>query len=210
MTALRPIPKHEKSYITKQTTMKRFILTVAAILGFGLSATLSAQTAQYISPDLFIEDLRDNVAKVEYVNQYGGIENEKSYDEKGYLIPQDVVIKRDAQTRIISITTTDDSDWYFSENYIYDANGWLVKKEFEDDCVTSVTTYFYDNTGTLVRTITDGENDDCEYKITTNYLVMGRDHKGNWFKRRAQITTVTDGEASPMETVIETRKITYR
>jgi hypothetical protein len=39
---------------------------------------------------------------------------------------------------------------------------------------------------------------------------MGRDHKGNWFKRRAQITTVTDGEASPMETFIETRKITYR
>ena len=188
--------------------MKKLIVAFVAVLGF--SAAASAQNATYISPDLFIEELKGNVAKVEYINEYGGVDSEKLYDEKGYLVAQDVVIKRDAQTRIISITTTDDSDWYFSENYIYDANGWLIKKEFEDDCVTSVTTYYYDNTGTLVRTITDGENDDCEYKITTNYLVMGRDHKGNWFKRRAQITTVTDGEASPMETVIETRKITYR
>lgn len=190
--------------------MKRFILTVAAVLGFGLSATLSAQTAQYISPDLFIEELRGNVAKVEYINEYGGIDSEKLYDEKGYLIPQDVVIERDAQTRIISITTSDESDWYYAEKYIYDANGWLVNKEFEDDYATCVYTYFYDNTGTLVRTINNGENDDSEYQITINYLVMGRDHKGNWIKRRAQYTTVSDGETTYQETIIETRRITYR
>lgn len=197
-------------FTQKTTNMKRFILTVAAVLGFGLSATLSAQTAQYISPDLFIEELRGNVAKVEYINEYGGIDSEKSYDEKGYLIPQDVVIERDAQTRIISITTSDDSDWYYAEKYIYDANGWLVNKEFEDDYATCVYTYFYDNTGTLVRTINNGENDDSEYQITINYLVMGRDHKGNWIKRRAQYTTVSDGETTYQETIIETRRITYR
>ena len=185
-------------------------MTVAAVLGFGLSATLSAQGVQYISPDLFIEELRGNVAKVEYINEYGGVDSEKSYDEKGYLIPQGVVIKRDAQTRIISIATTDDSDWYFSEKYIYDTNGWLTQKEFEDDYATCVFNYYYDNTGTVVRTINNGENDDSEYTITTNYLVMGRDHNGNWIKRRAQRTTVSDGEVTYQETTIETRRITYR
>ena len=190
--------------------MNRIILAFAAVLGFGLSATLSAQGVQYISPDLFIEELRGNVAKVEYINEYGGVDSEKSYDEKGYLIPQDLVIKRDAQTRIISIATSEDSDWYYSENYIWDANGWLTKKEYEDDYATCVYTYYYDNTGTVVRRVNEGMNDDSEYTITTDYLVMGRDHNGNWIKRRAQNTTVSDGEVTYKETVIETRRITYR
>ena len=188
--------------------MKKLIVAFAAVLGF--SAAASAQNATYISPDLFIEELKGNVAKVEYINEYGGVDSEKSYDEKGYLIPQDVVIKRDAQTRIVSISTTDDSDWYYSENYIWDANGWLTKKEYEDDYATCVFNYYYDNTGTVVRTINNGENDDSEYTITTNYLVMGRDHNGNWIKRRAQRTTVSDGEVTYQETTIETRRITYR
>ena len=188
--------------------MKKLIVAFAVVLGF--SAAASAQNATYISPDLFIEELKGNVAKVEYINEYGGVDSEKSYDQKGYLIPQDVVIERDAQTRIISIATSEDSDWYFSEKYIYDANGWLAQKEFEDDYATCVFNYYYDNTGTVVRIINNGENDDSEYTITTDYLVMGRDHNGNWIKRRAQRTTVSDGEVTYKETVIETRRITYR
>lgn len=190
--------------------MKRFLLTIAALMGFGFVATLSAQNTTYISPDLFIEELKGNVAKVEYINEYGGVESEKLYDERGYLIAQDIVIERDQQTRIVGITTTDNADWYYSESYIYDANGWLKQKEFEDDCATCVYTYYYDNTDTVVRTVNNGETEDSEYTITTDYLVMGRDHKGNWIKRRAQRTTVSDGEVTYKETVIETRRITYR
>lgn len=190
--------------------MKRFLLSLAAILSFGLTASVSAQNTTYISPDLFIEELKGNVAKVEYINEYGGVDSEKLYDERGYLIAQDIVIERDQQRRIIGITTSDDSDWYYQEKYIYDANGWLVNKEFEDDYATCVYTYYYDNTGTVIRRVNEGENDDSEYTITTDYLVMGRDHKGNWIKRRAQNTTVCDGEVTYKETVIETRRITYR
>jgi hypothetical protein len=39
---------------------------------------------------------------------------------------------------------------------------------------------------------------------------MGRDSNGNWFKRRRQITSTYDGETGGRETIIETRKITYR
>lgn len=184
--------------------MKRFILIVAAALCF--ATTLSAQTT-YISPDLFIEELRGNVAKVEYLNEYGSVEIEKSYNEKGYIIPQEITIERDEQTRIIRITN---ADWGYTEEYTYDANGWLVKKSYEDSSETYTVSYLYDNTGTLARTIKSGENDDCEFIITTDYLVMGRDSNGNWFKRRHQITSTYDGETGGRETIIETRKITYR
>lgn len=186
------------------TLMKRFILIVAAALCF--ATTLSAQTT-YISPDLFIEELRGNVAKVEYLNEYGSVEIEKSYNEKGYIIPQEITIERDEQTRIIRITN---ANWGYTEEYTYDANGWLVKKSYEDSSETYTVSYLYDNTGTLARTIKSGENDDCEFIITTDYLIMGRDSNGNWFKRRRQITSTYDGETGGRETIIETRKITYR
>ena len=86
----------------------------------------------------------------------------------------------------------------------------MAQKEFEDDCATCVFNNYYDNNGPVDRIINNGANDDNEYTITINYLVMGRDHNGNWIKRRAQRTTVSDGEVTYQETTIETRRITYR
>ena len=188
--------------------MKRLILSIATVLTFG--AVAYAQEPTYISSDLLIEDLKGNVAKVEYVNEYGYIDNEKSFNQQGYIIPQGITIKRDEENRIVSIKTSTDSDWEYEETYTYDANGRLTNKEYEDGCTICSYTYHYDNTGSVVRIVNEGENDDNEYTITTEYSVMARDNKGNWIKRSVKSTTVCYGEVTDQDTTIETRRITYR
>jgi hypothetical protein len=188
--------------------MKRFILSIATILTFGI--VTNAQEPTYISSDLLIEDLKGNVAKVEYVNEYGYIDNEKSFNQQGYIIPQGIVIKRDEWNRIVSIKTSADSDWEYEETYTYDANGRLTNKEYEDGCTICSYTYYYDNTDSVIRVVNEGENDDSEYTITTEYLIMARDNKGNWTKRSVKSTTVCYGEVTDQDTTIETRRITYR
>lgn len=190
--------------------MKKFIIAVAAFLGFGAMATLSAQSATFLSPDLFMEGLRGNVAKVEILWQ-GYVQSESHYNERGYLIPnEEQVIKRNEQGCIVTISTPEDSDWYYAENYTWNTDGYITGTTFENDDVSGSTKYYYDNNFDVVKIVSEAESDD--YNITTikEYTILARDNNGNWTKRRVRETQKLDGVVSSQTTDEHTRRITYR
>lgn len=196
--------------------MKRLMLATIALFGFSFVSTLSAQNADYFSHDLLVEDLKGNVAKVEYIEEYGV--TTKSYDAKGRLIPNGLTIKRDSQNRIVSIEDLTDPVGY-GEYYFYHDNGWLAEKKFWGGDAEGADAYYYsvDSDGNMYLSfVSQGLiSGDGEYHTSISYAIIERDHKGNWIKRRAEYetkyeTVIPDSNRTYTNTVVETRRITYR
>lgn len=188
--------------------MKRLLLAVIAIFGFGFVSTLSAQGADYLSHDLFVEELKGNVAKVEYIDEYSV--TTKSYDAKGRRIPNGLTIKRDSQNRIVSIEDLTDPEEGFGEYFFYHDNGWLAEKKYWGGCTECAYAYYYSGDD-VISVFESGISGEGEYYTNTSYDIIERDHKGNWIKRRAESeTTLPDYNQTYTYTVIETRRITYR
>lgn len=182
--------------------MKRLIITFIAILCF--STILSAQTPGFKSHDLFVDDLRGNVAKVELFADNCSIK-EVSYNERGHRIYPGCNVNRDKQNRITQIQTNDNVGYYYSQKRYYDTNNRLISKYFESDEESGYHKYTYDNNGTLIREEYSDINLPSSLTVYL-YTILERDSKGNWIRRRTK-TTYLDGTTT---TSTETRKITYR
>ena len=175
---------------------------LATIALFGFVSTLSAQGADYFSHDLLVEELKGNVAKVEYIEEYGV--TTKSYDAKGRLIPDGLTIKRDSQNRIVSIEDLTDPGVECGEYYFYHDNGRLAEKKCWGPCTECIYIYYYSGDD-VISVFECGISGEGEYYTNTSYDIIERDHKGNWIKRRYEY----NGETYT-HTGIETRRITYR
>ena len=190
--------------------MRKLIFSIIALLGLSATAELSAQ---FLSADLQADDLRGNVAKVEY--EYEGISTYEVcirafyYDNNGRLYLDSYLNPKITRTnnKITKI------EIYYGEefaSYAYNGNH-ISKIKYDNGHAVFESNLFYNQNGNLIRKETttwavDGETGrEIVYKTIYQYTILERDSKGNWIKRSVKSTNKWG-----TETQIETRKITYR
>jgi YD repeat-containing protein len=204
--------------------VRKFIFAIITLLGLSATAELSAQ---FLSADLQADDLRGNVAKVEY-----------NYDLPGssYAVPGFSVYKYDAQGRLCAFDDEVGSDFSIIRSgnkitqiqpykgcdddavkYTYSGNLIAAATSANGEATTSIK-FTYNQNGNLTRKVQTESgvreewHEDCtcdriKWTKTTTYdfTIVERDSKGNWTKRSVKRTS-NDGT----KTYTETRKITYR
>lgn len=203
--------------------MRKFILTIIALLSLSTASKLSAQ---FLSSDLQADDLRGNVVKVEY-----------NYDLPGssYAVPGFSVYKYDAQGRLCAFDDEVGSDFSIIRSgnkitqiqpykgcdddavkYTYSGNLIAAATSANGEATTSIK-FTYNQNGNLTRKVQTESgvreewHEDCTCdrikwtKTTTyDYTILERDSKGNWIKR-----SVKETSKEGSKTYTETRKIIY-
>ena len=189
--------------------MRKLIFSIIALLGLSATAELSAQ---FLSADLQADDLRGNVAKVEY--EYEGISTYEVcirafyYDNNGRLYLDSYADPKITRTN----NKITEIEVYGEETASYAYNGNHISKiKYDNAHALDESNLFYNQNGNLIRkeTTTWGWNGDTGredvYKTIYQYTILERDSKGNWIKRSVKSTNKWG-----TETHIQTRKITYR
>ena len=188
--------------------MRKLIFSIITLLGLSATAELSAQ---FLSADLQADDLRGNVAKVEYEGtSIHGLDSvtEFYYDNNGYLysfgnLPEYAkpTIIRNSNNKIQEIILCDGD-----EGVRFKYNGDRIAEVERWSCVESSTAKtFYNQNGNLIREEAHWWSEGEEGTTIVQYTILERDSKGNWIKRSRKKTG-----GGYTYTSIETRKITYR
>ena len=203
--------------------MRKFILAIIALLSLSTTTKLSAQ---FLSADLQADDLRGNVAKVEY--------NTDS-PSSTYVVPGLSVYKYDKQGHLYAFDDEIGSDFKIIRNnnkigeiqpykdcaddavkYTYSGNLITATSSANGQTTTNIK-LSYNQNGNLIRKEQNESgwreewHEDCtcdriNWKKTTiyDYTILERDSKGNWIKR-----SVKETSKEGSKTYTETRKIIY-
>ena len=190
--------------------MRKLIFSIITLLGLSATAELSAQ---FLSADLQADDLRGNVAKVEYPDIGTSIHGLMSviefyYDNNGYLysfgnLPEYAkpTLIRNSNNKIQEIILCDgDEGVHFKYN-----GDRIAEVERWSTMGSSTHKTFYNQNGNLIREEAHWWSEGEEGTTIVQYTILERDSKGNWIKRSVKRTNKWG-----TETQIETRKITYR
>ena len=203
--------------------MRKFILAMIALLSLSTATKLSAQ---FLSTDLQADDLRGNVAKVEY---------NTDTPSSAYGVPGLSVYKYDKQGRLYAFDDEVGSDFKIIRNNnkiveiqpYKDCSDDAVKYTYSGNLITATTSangqsttnikLSYNQNGNLIRKEQNESgwreewHEDCtcdriNWKSTTtyDYTIVERDSKGNWIKRSVKRTS-----KEGTKTYTETRKIIY-
>lgn len=155
-----------------------------------------------------------------------------------YILDKDGVLEKIISRKVSSISNADAVEEYefypsgtikqtvlnYSGSYKkytrheYDKSGKLVKsvdimKDYPDDSKNPTITniYNYDNSDNLIKVTTDYKNYDVQFdgSYITNYSVLRSDQYGNWLKRKATVSYLSQTGRKSSNEYIEERSIEY-
>lgn len=161
-------------------------------------------TKRIVRGDLGIFDLYGPVKAFTFANEWGSVK--RTFDRNGLWLTMDGKslktiyqkgIRRNKAGRLIKGIFDIDGN---AEEYSYDAEGRIVKRDYHFFDTTEIDTYTYDAKGNLQKMHVEEGGMDAAEPYTEVYEIQDTDKHGNWTKRKVKNGT---------ESSLETRVITY-
>lgn len=177
----------------------------------------------FTSFDRQLFDLRGNVSKVlvkkaicdsTWTSLENLIEDKFSFKVNGEVVfdsNSKRKLARNSKGQLTSKQTyIKDYDFYISEEFSYNQQGLLDTLVLNGLENAGVKTFKYDSNWDCISAISSTASEGSEYEEEFSYMIMERDDKGNWTKRRiSSVLKCIDNGSEEKYYSIETRDITY-